>query len=219
MMLLLGAMLVTCASGQALICASSVANSPVSAWAFSLPPGPYRAFLYGSTEGAPEAWFALGSAGAMVVADGGGSAAFWWPSVSAASSSAHALAVFVLPLAAAPPFGSATDLGPAAPPAGASGPIPPALVAAALQQGAVLRGAPQAGCASVERTGGLPQSTSDFASSLQEGLASIARLQAAPSPATAAATALPALSSGAAAAAAAAAAGALALAAGLGLLL
>jgi hypothetical protein len=211
------------ASGQALICAAPLPFAPVSVWASAPQEGPYRAFLYGATAAAPEAWFPLGSAGALA-AGGGSSVAFWFPSISPASASAHALAAFVVPLASAGPWGSATDLGPEAPPAAAApGPIPPALAAAAVQQGAVLRGgggaSPQAGCAGTERTGGVAEPPADFAASLQRALAALDP-QAAPSPATAAASALPGdPSSGAASAAAAAAAAALALLAGVGLLL
>ena len=218
--LLLSLALLVGASGQALICAAPVPSAPVSVWA-TVPEGAYRAFLFGGSGAAPGEWIPLGSSGAL--AAGGSSIAFFFPSISAASASAHALAAFIVPLEAAGPWGSATDLGPEASAAAAPGPIPPALAAAAVQQGAVLRGgggaSPQAGCAGSERTGGVAEPPADFASSLQRALAALDP-QAAPSAATAAASALPGdPSSGATSAAAAAAAAALALLAGAGLLL
>jgi hypothetical protein len=178
------------ASAQATTTPLLCAGSAVSLWATALPDGVYRAHLFGAST--PDSWVPLGTAAALV--SGGDTAAFFFPVATPAFATAHALAALVLP--ALPP----ASLAPEAPaPGAAPGPIPPALAAAAVQQVALLSGAPAAaGCAALARTGGAPPAPAALLASLERQLAQLAPSPSATPTASAAdANALDAQASGA----------------------
>ena len=159
--------------------------APVTVWAGDMgsDSGLYRCFLFASTDSV--LYTLLGSTSTLLTATGG---SFVFP----LGSSAPYLRALIVPLSQSPPWGSATEGGPAPPTAPlAPAPIPQALLDISVQQASLTPLGSPAQCRAQAYLGGTPLSPVQLMAALAQGLSAIQDTQPSASPAVPPAAKLP----------------------------